>query len=142
MSRSKLTIKQTLLNEIETLRAALKTVRELNDVLRSSLEKKDADHELVLNEARRRTIPIKGFGYDINFMPEHIVSVDQEFNAVQCGSTHSPWTRQYISGPGVVTIKVYGAVIVTTVAEKQYEPPKASGGLSNAIYGRAARHLA
>ena len=59
-------------DEITRLVSELGTASVTIDALRRSIAQKDADHSLVLNEARRRTLPLGDMGLDANFLPEFI----------------------------------------------------------------------
>lgn len=63
---------QKLRDEITRLVSELGTASVTIDALRRSIAQKDADHSLVLNEARRRTLPLGDMGLDANFLPEFI----------------------------------------------------------------------
>ncbi len=115
--------------EVNRLASELKTARELNDTLREAItkkdrdhEQKDRDHELVLNEARRRTLPLKDMCWDANFLPEYIVSIDSQMEPNGFSSKFNPQFREYISGPAVVTIKVYGAVVINPLVQAAPKP--------------------
>ncbi len=104
---------QKLRDEITRLVSELGTASVTIDALRRSIAQKDADHSLVLNEARRRTLPIGDMGLDANFLPEFIESIDMGTDFVDVPSHYSdaPF-RKMLRGPAKVTIVTYGQVIV------------------------------
>ena len=110
--------------EVNSLQCALKTANERISALQQGITQKDRDHATVLAEARRRTIPLEGMGYDVNFLPEYVISVESKMEPVDFSSKFSPQLREYVSGPAEITIKVYGAVIVTQLAPSAPAPQR------------------
>ena len=108
--------------EINRLATELKIACELNDEMRKAIHQKDRDHELVLNEARRRTIPLNNTGLELNFLPEHIVSVESEMETPSFRSQFSPSVRDYVAGPVTITVKVYGTAILQQLTPKEGNP--------------------
>ncbi len=109
--------------EVNSLQCALKTANERISALQQDIRQKDRDHATALAEARRRTIPFKGMGYDANFLPEYVISVESK-DTVDFSSKFSPQLREYVSGPAEITIKVYGAVVVTQLAPSAPAPQR------------------
>ncbi len=98
--------------EINSLQTALKLAQERIADLSHAIALKDRDHNTALAEARRRTIPLKDMGWDVNFLPEYVISVESKMEPVGFSSKFSPHLREYVSGPAEATIRVFGAVIV------------------------------
>jgi hypothetical protein len=101
--------KTEIINLLQTIDLYILEIRALTgrvDELKTSAITKDREHLLVLTEARRRTIPLKGImgGIAANFLPDFIERID---------------ITEMCQGPAKCTIITHGQVVLSETSKKK-----------------------